>query len=36
MRFVRDGVTDQVTALRYLQALKKRPDDQLLAVNVVK
>jgi hypothetical protein len=31
MRFVRDGVADQVTALRYLQALKRRPDNQLLA-----
>jgi hypothetical protein len=30
-RFVRDGATDEVTGLRYLQALKKRPDDQLLA-----
>jgi len=30
-RFVRDGVADQVTALRYLQALRKRPDDTLLA-----
>jgi hypothetical protein len=30
-RFVRDGATDDVTGLRYLQALKKRPDDQLLA-----
>jgi len=30
-RFVRDGVADQVTALRYLQALKRRPYDQLLA-----
>ena len=30
-QFVRDGVTDQVTGLRYLQALRKRPDDQLLA-----
>jgi hypothetical protein len=28
---VRDGVTDQVTGLRYLQALRRRPDDQLLA-----
>jgi hypothetical protein len=30
-RFLRDGVTDQVTALRYMQALRKRPDDLLLA-----
>lgn len=30
-RFVRDGVCDQVTALRYLQALRKRPDDTALA-----
>jgi hypothetical protein len=30
-RFVRDGVADQVTGLRYLQVLKKRPDDQLFA-----
>ena len=29
-RLVRDGLTDQVTGLRYLQALKKRPDDQML------
>ncbi len=29
-RFVRDGLTDQVTGLRYLQALKNRPDDQML------
>ena len=29
-RFVRDGVADQVTALRYMQALRKRPDDLLL------
>jgi hypothetical protein len=31
MQFVRDGVTDQVTGLRYLQALRTRPDDQRLA-----
>jgi hypothetical protein len=31
MQFVRDGLTDQVTGLRYLLALTKRPDDQLLA-----
>ena len=31
MSFVRDGLTDQVTGLRYLNALKRRPDDQLLA-----
>ena len=30
-RFVRDGVSDQVTALRYLNALTKRPDDRLTA-----
>jgi hypothetical protein len=30
-RFVRDGVFDQVTALRYLHALTKRPDDRLMA-----
>jgi hypothetical protein len=30
-RFVRDGRADQLTALRYLEALKKRPDDQLFA-----
>ena len=30
-RFVRDGVFDQVTALRYLNALTKRPDDRLMA-----
>jgi hypothetical protein len=30
-RFVRDGVCDEVTALRYLQALRKRPDDVVLA-----
>ena len=29
-RFLRDGLTDQVTGLRYLQALKNRPDDQML------
>lgn len=29
-RFLRDGLTDQVTGLRYLQALKQRPDDQAL------
>jgi hypothetical protein len=28
-RFVRDGIVDQVTALRYLQALTTRPDDRL-------
>ena len=27
-RFVRDGIFDQVTALRYLQALTKRPHDR--------
>ena len=30
-RFVRDGVTDHVTALRVLQELRKRPDDLHLA-----
>jgi len=30
-RFARDGVCDQTTALRYLQALSKRPDDTALA-----
>jgi hypothetical protein len=30
-RFVRDAVIDQITALRYLQALTNRPDDQLIA-----
>jgi hypothetical protein len=29
--FVRDGLTDQLTALRYLNALEKRPDDMMLA-----
>jgi hypothetical protein len=27
MRFVKEGLTDPVTGLRYLQALKNRPDD---------
>jgi hypothetical protein len=31
MRFVRDGLADEVIGLRYLQALRRRPDDQLLA-----
>jgi hypothetical protein len=30
-RFVRDGIFDQVTALRYLNALTKRPDHRLTA-----
>jgi hypothetical protein len=30
--FVRDQRVDQLTALRYLSALSKRPDDQLLAL----
>jgi hypothetical protein len=30
-RFVRDGIFDQVTALRYLNALANRPDDRLMA-----
>jgi hypothetical protein len=29
IRFVRDGISDQLTALRYLKALTKRPDDRL-------
>lgn len=29
--FVRDGLIEQLTALRYLSALEKRPDDTLLA-----
>jgi hypothetical protein len=29
--FVRDGISDQITALRYLNALMKRPDDRLTA-----
>jgi hypothetical protein len=29
--FVRDQRVDEVTALRYLEALSKRPDAQLLA-----
>jgi hypothetical protein len=32
MRFVRDDLVDQLTGLRYLQALRRRPDDQLLAI----
>jgi hypothetical protein len=31
IRFVRDGISDQVTALRYLNALTTRPDDRLTA-----
>jgi hypothetical protein len=31
-RFVRDQVCDDITALRYLRALAKRPDDQLAAL----
>jgi len=31
-QFVRDGAVDAITGLRYLQALEKRPDDQLIAV----
>lgn len=30
--FIRDQRVDAVTALRYLSALEKRPDDQLLAL----
>jgi hypothetical protein len=29
--FVRDGLIDRVTGLRYLSALERRPDDRLLA-----
>ena len=29
-RFVRDGVCDEVTGLRYLQMLRRRPDDTAL------
>lgn len=29
-RFVRDGISDPVTSLRYLNALTKRPDDRLM------
>jgi len=28
-RFLRDGISDQVTALRYLNAITKRPDHRL-------
>lgn len=31
VRFVRDGLIDQVTGLRYLSALERRPDDRLQA-----
>jgi len=31
VRFVRDRLIDQVTGLRYLSALERRPDDRLLA-----
>jgi hypothetical protein len=31
-RFLRDGVTDALTGLRYLQALRRRPDDQMPAL----
>ena len=30
-QFVRDGVADEVTSLRYLDALRRRPDDMLMA-----
>ena len=30
--FVRDGILDQLAALRYLEALEKRPDHMLLAL----
>ena len=30
-RYVRDGVCDQMTALRYLRALAARPDDTVMA-----
>ena len=29
--FIRDGLIDQVTGLRYLSALERRPDDRLVA-----
>ena len=29
MQFMRDGLVDQLTGQRYLQALKRRPDDHL-------
>ena len=29
--FIRDGLIDQMTGLRYLSALERRPDDRLLA-----
>jgi hypothetical protein len=32
LRFVRDGLAEEVTGLRYLQALRMRPDDRLFAV----
>jgi hypothetical protein len=32
-RFVRDGIFDPVTALRYLRALANRPDDQMPAAD---
>jgi hypothetical protein len=35
-RFVRDGVCDEVTGLRYLRALASRPDDQLLALTITR
>jgi len=35
-RFTRDGVCDQVTALRYAQALRKRPDDTALSLKQLK
>jgi hypothetical protein len=31
MSFLCDGLTDQITGLRYLNALERRPDDMLLA-----
>ena len=30
---VRDGVTDSLTGLRYLEALRQRPDDERLAMS---
>ena len=33
-RFVRDGVCNQMTALRYLKALNERPGDDRMAVKV--
>ncbi len=35
-RFVRDGVCDEATGLRYLRALASRPEDQLLALTITR